>query len=137
MSASVFRGRAAYGQNDPIPMISILEDPRDMPTEMASESTSQTMLSRWNLLLQGWVKDDPENPTDPTYPLAADAVLALTRLRKDKRNILGFGGIVPCVMDVNVGSPICRPADNFVSDKAYFWLPVTLVLTEDAQKAFT
>lgn len=143
MSAAVFRGRSTYGEYDPLPMLSILEDPRNIEQDAAPNGSPSTRGS-WSLLVQGFVNDDDEgNPTDQAYWLLAEAKKALLAARtagapsvSSNQNYLGFGSKSPCVMDIRVGAGVVRPADEF-SAKAYFWLPVTLDLAEDHSQPFT
>ncbi len=134
LEGKVFRGRARYGENDPLPLVSIIEDPRPIDGVEASRG-AQTRVTPWRLIVQGFVEDDPANPTDPAYRLAADVAKALSALRtsRDKgQYILG----IKRIDDLGIASPIVRPPDD-VSDKAYFWLPVTLSLVEDPANPFT
>jgi hypothetical protein len=125
----VFRGRAAYGENDPLPMVSMIEDPRNLEQDMAP-GRSPSSQGDWNLLIQGFLEDEVLHPTDPAYFLLADVKRALVRARAQKRNILGFGGKSPCIADIRLGAGVVRPPDE-ISAKTYFWLPVTLELVED------
>lgn len=131
----VLRGRAAYGDNDPLPMISIIEDPRNLEQDMAPGG-SPVSSGDWCLLIQGFVDDEPTHPTDPAYFLLADVKRALAKARGDKRNILDLGGKKPCVEDISLGGGVVRPPDE-ISAKTYFWLPVTLTLVEDHENPFT
>lgn len=124
----VFRGRVIFGEEDPIPMVSILEVP--VPIDPINEpSTSPVGATQWELILQGWVKDDKQNPTDPAHFLLADVKrrLAIEKSRDRGNNILGLGGRVD---DLRMGSGVVRPPDD-ISAKAYFWLNVTLGLVEN------
>jgi hypothetical protein len=88
------------------------------------------------LLIQGFVKDDMDNPTDPAYVLCAEVTAAIVKAKKDKRDILGLGNRMPCVTDLAIGQPVVRPADGDVSDVAYFFLPVVLTVVEDLENPF-
>ena len=136
--ARVYRGRAWFGEDDPIPMLSLLEAD-------AADETSNTPHGvaagryEWSLMIQGFVDDDPLNPTDPAYILAADVVrrLAIETVRKltpgdrsSDSDILGIGlRGVNKLTALRVGTPMVRPADD-VSAKAYFALPLTLTTVE-------
>lgn len=142
----VFRGRDLFGgENDPIPMISILEPPLPIdqlePPITASKSTGS-----WDLLLQGFVDDDPINPTDPAHVLMADVK---RRLAIEKKRTLpnsagqpdplgmGFnGGRGNVVTDIIIGPGVVRPPGDGVSNKAYFWLTLTLKIAEDIEQPF-
>lgn len=135
LAGKVFRGRNIFGEESPLPMIAILETPVAIdqlpaPEEQASSS------GLWDISIQGFVKDDRENPTDPAYRLAADVIAALAaekrrpaqeRATKGKVQtpLLGETG----VLDIIIGSPVHRPPDD-ISGKAYFWLQITLKVAE-------
>lgn len=130
MAGKVFRGRDHFGNDDPLPMISILEG----VDEKAIAGTSAEMprgrsvqQSQWELLVQGFVEDDRYNPTDPGYRLLAIVKQKLAEIRNVKDNILGFG---PKVADLTFSAGVVRPADE-VSDKTYFWLKVRMNVAED------
>ena len=135
MTQAVFRGRLRYGSNDPETMISIIEDER--PRDSVEAPTGGTVAANgWRLLVQGFVADDSANPTDNAYILAAEARRVLVGLQQNRNNLLGLGSKNPCVTDLMIGDPIVRPADE-MSDKAYFWIPLTLKLVEDLKNPFT
>ena len=131
----VFRGRDIFGQNDVLPVISILEAP-DEGRRVDAKSPFTIQQNFWRLLIQGFVQDDPENPTDAAYLIAAHAVRSVAKLKRQKYDILGFGDKKPCVVDLEIGAPIVRPADNEVSDVSFFYFPVTLHLVEDLENPF-
>lgn len=130
----VLRGRSNYGRSDPIPMLAINEDPRNLE-HIAAPWESGVSKSEWSLLIQGWVEDDPDHPTDPAHFLLADTRAKLIDLRSDRRNILGFGHKRPMIEDILVAQGTVQPPDDY-SEKPYFWLPVTLCLVEDLADAF-
>lgn len=135
----VYRGRAFFGDGDPLPMVAVLERP-DPADELAEPPRdSQTGSYDWNLIVQGFVEDDKDDPTDTAYALLADVRhrLGLERARKDAErgripDPFGFGGNRKRnrIEELSFGPGIVRPADE-VSAKAYFWLGVTLKTIED------
>lgn len=133
--ARVYRGRTDFGFNDPRPLLSIREHPKALE-QTHGTTTSSSRAGEWELLFQGFVDDDPDNPTDPAHYMAADVVKALMAEKAQEDNILGFGGRKPCVTDIRVGAYAALPADGEVSDVAFFIMPVTLVLVEDLSKPF-
>lgn len=133
LTGAVFRGRTVFGEDDPEVMLSILEAP--IPVDQvgsAPDNTASTGL--WELLLQGFVPDDYENPTDPAHFLmaAAKVRLAYEKSRNRDFDILGLGNHVT---DLRFGAGVVRPPDE-ISDKAYFWLNVTLEIVEDLAKPY-
>lgn len=138
----VFRGRAWFGDSDPIPMVSVLEagDPFDTVAETETNSKS-VMESDWTLNIQGFLVDDKTHPTDPGYLLLADIrrVLAREAARKGamphERNPLGLGLGKNKIVRLSFGSGTVRPADD-VSAKTWLWLPATLRIVEHADDPY-
>jgi hypothetical protein len=129
----VFRGRDLYGENDPLPMISVLEDMKnreddeDDPNPHGDQAVQR---NEFRILIMGFVKNDQDNPLDPAYLLSADVIKCLGASKK-RHDILGLGNNVPSVDKMIIGSPVHRPADNDISSTAFFFLKVRLVLLEN------
>lgn len=132
MSSRVFRGRGIFGDETPVPAISILESP--IPNESPPSPVSATTVkSLWELVIQGFVRDDRTNPTDPAHLLMAEVkkVLALERLKMDwDKPEDGIFGLGQNVVALYIEPGVVRPADE-LSSKAYFWLTLRLDLVED------
>lgn len=128
LSQAVFRGRIAYGDNDPLPMVSILEAPLPLEQIMANAGEPGAV-GPWEILIQGFVDDDPKNPTDPAYHLEAEVRAALAKARQAGARAYNIFGVGACLTDLQIGAPVVRPADE-LSAKAYFWLPITLLIVE-------
>lgn len=130
LSAGVFRGRELFGENDPIPMVSILEAVDEFDQSMSPRG-GEGSSGPWPLLIQGFVDDDLENPTDPAHHLMAEVkrqlVVERQRARDYRDGILGLAGQVDAL---NFSAGVVRPPDG-ISGKAYFWLRVDLTLVED------
>lgn len=135
MRKAVFRGRVRYGPKDPLPMLSILEAPIPLDV-IQSRGANPNSSGPWELLIQGFVKDDSKNPSDPAHHLMAEvkAVLALEKLRRNDRqpDMFGLGGRV---LEMQIGQGSVRPPDE-VSDKAFFWLTLTLRIAETLDKPY-
>lgn len=135
MSRAVFRGRLYYGDNDPLPMLSILEPAQ---STLPALNNDGNISGDWEVLIQGFVKDDPKNPTDPAYRLQADVMRRLGQeqgRRDDGRtlNVLGLGGgngLGNEIVEMKIGHGVVRPSDD-ISTKAYFWLTLTFKIIED------
>jgi hypothetical protein len=128
----VFRGRLIYGENDPLPMLSLLEVP--IPIDQLPPPVDAAQSSGlWEMMIQGFAVDDRANPTDPAHVLMADVKkrLALEKKKTDwnkpEQGILGLGRYVT---GMYIGPGVVRPPDE-ISAKAYFWLTITLDLAED------
>lgn len=133
----VFRGRSVFGDETPLPALSILEAP--IPIDQLPSAKDNTALAgTWELVLQGWVKDDKANPTDPAHVLLADVkrILAFERTKCDwdepEDGILGLGQYVTAMY---IGPGVVRPPDE-ISSKAFFWLTITLDIAEELTEPY-
>lgn len=133
----VFRGRDFFGENDPLPMLSVLEDPRaEMPFN--GPTTSGKSQNQFRVLIQGFVPDDKDNPLDPAYAMSAEVIKALVEAKQSKTGVLGLNRQMraPCVMGFSVGQPVHRPGRDEIAPHAYFLVGVTLLLAEDLEDPF-
>lgn len=128
LSESVFRGRTIFGDGDPLPMVSILEPPVDLD-QLRVPDGGDTISGPWNLLIQGFVEDEKDNPTDDAHLLLADVKKRLgLEMRKSRDfDLLGLG---KHVTRLQLSPGVVRPPDNEVSSNAYFVLSVTLNVVE-------
>lgn len=132
ISQAVFRGRATFGDDDPIPMISILENPRQDGTKTAA-TNGVVRSQQWSLLMQGWSADDDENPTDPAYEFLYDVERRLSEITQTEpisgrpvdKDIYLLGGLIS---NLTVGDAVVRPPEPQVSSKAFFFLPISILL---------
>lgn len=128
LSGKVFRGRDIFGEDDPLPLVCILEAIEEKP-QVPTPQAGVHSTGPWELQIQGFVQDDYYNPTDPAHHLMAEVKKRLVEERtRDRGNdILGMGGKVK---DISISHGVVRPADE-VSAKAYFWLRISLGLVEN------
>lgn len=143
----VFRGRAWFGDSDPIPMISVLEAPDEADDFLDEPFDGKQEGGDWRLFVQGFVNDDPFNPTDPAYRLLADVRRRLLAERRRKHSTarhqpdpFGLGvarsdGSGNAVLGLTVGKGAVRPADD-VSAKAYFWMVITIKMIENGDNPY-
>jgi hypothetical protein len=136
LTDSVFRGRLLFGEDDPLPMASIIEPA--LPEEFYGSMPDGANFSpdMWNLVIQGWVEDDHKNPTDPAHILLADVKQRLILERKKtaglNRNALGMG---KRLTGIEIGPGVVRPPDQ-QSDRAYFWLTLKLGIVENLEEPY-
>jgi hypothetical protein len=138
LTDKVFRGRMFVTNNDPVPMVSILEniDPDRYPRRAGGENEHAKTAEDWILLVQGWAENDAENPTDPAYELMADVRKALAKIIKRRapdepgpeNPNYRLGGLI-AGMTMEPG--IARPPLEQVSAKAFFWMRVSIKFVED------
>lgn len=149
LTGKVFRGRLIFGDNDPVPMISIIEPP--LPNEMRpSPLVSAAEDGWWDIIVQGFVRDDRDNPTDPAHVAMADVKkrLAQELARKGPGSALRqpdpFGVSFNAdgttrknrIEQFKIGAGVVRPPEEAVSTKAYFWLTLKLKIVEDNSDPF-
>lgn len=137
LTGKVYRGRLVFTQEEPY-ALSLLESPKpDFPLEVGSGVQRKDV---WNLLLQGFVPDDANNPSDQAYGLKAVTEHRLSRLiaRNDQGNplypqeyLLG-----KTVIEMNIGQGIVRPPGKEVSNSAVFYLPLTIQLDHRLDQPF-
>lgn len=133
----VVRGRLHIGDDEPLPMVSLLEPPMvAQPTDTSKQVGNTLRHGNWDIIIQGWVRDDPVNPTDAAYQLEAEVRcrLAMEMKRSDARpgsssgrNYFGLGNKI---LNMTVGLPVVRPNEH-VSEQAVFYLVLTLQISED------
>ena len=138
-TGKVFRGRLYYGSNDPLPMLTILEPPLP-PDRVPAPINSSVTKGPWEIIIQGFVPDDRDNPTDPAHFAMADVKkrLAIEAKRKGVPPMnmpdpfgMGHGDRKSYIENVKIGPGVVRPPEDGVSAKAYFWLTLTLNIVED------
>jgi len=133
--AHVWRGRGFTGPALKLPALSILEgiNPDREPDTVGNRHDMQK--DSWILLVQGWVDDDNENPTDPAHALMADVKMAISKFASNMTT-LGFEG-TPWgeVSQIVIEPGVVRPPDQ-ISDKAYFWMRIVLQIIEPTDDPF-
>lgn len=134
LTGRVFRGRANYGRGDPVPMVSLLQS-TDIEVETDGAGNEALRKGSKMYLLQGWVEEDPKNPTDPAHELLAELKHAMALLMGDYEDPL-FGLRAhhpenkPLVQDFDINMGLVRPPDEVSPLHAYCWLPVRIGLVE-------
>ncbi len=137
----VFRGRDVFGESDPVPMVYLLETPTEQD-QIPGQSDNPTITGPWEILIGGYVDSDINNPTDPAHRLMGEVKSVLGKQKERKKpmtqiaDYFGFGDRKTNVIKGFQISPgIVRPPDE-VSAKAYFYLTVTLTITEDTSRPY-
>lgn len=135
--ARVVRGRIMIGNDEPLPMVSLVEPPMAIePISTRRQPDNTKRVGDWELIVQGWAQDDPENPTDVAYQLEAEVRrrLALEKNRPGARpgSLVGhnFFGLGNKVLNFTIGTPVVRPNEH-ISEQAVFYLVLTLEIAED------
>lgn len=128
LSNSVWRGITVFGEGHPVPCVSLLESlnpDRDMQQAGVDNGRKQT--DKWVLLIQGWVDDDSDNPTDPAHALMADVKKALAQVWDSSSEYYRLGNNLIATAAMEPGT-VRPPDDN--SSKAYFYLRFIVTVSE-------
>lgn len=120
--------------------LSILEAPRPVVGQGAGHH-GHARLETWTLLVQGWPKDDKNNPSDPAYELKAAVEQWLYRLvAVDNR---GGEGLYPEYLlggdlaSLTIGQGVVRPPEQEGASRlAMFYLPLILEITTDISNPY-
>lgn len=140
LSQAVFRGRLAFGDSDPIPMVSVVESTK--PENVSTAANGLERRADWALIVQGWVKNDPFNPCDEAYQLMAAVekqlgkIVEVNRFTGDGKYpdsyLLGSGGSMGnnLIAGFKYGPGVVSPPREQVSSNAFFFLPVWITLAE-------
>ena len=136
----VVRGRLFLGDSEPAYMVSIIEPPSAVEAILNRGPDNTTRAGEWDILIQGWARDDEDNEEcDLAYALAADVHKALGAELKRTRtgrpgapDILGFAGKVE---SMKIGTPVIRPSEE-VSGYGVFYTILTLKIVEDIADPF-
>ena len=135
LSEAVFRGRSVFGDEAPKTMLSILEATRP-DSGMTVGTNGEGRKENWQLLLQGWCPDDPENPTDNLYMLMHVVERQLQKIIATN----DFTGapthadaymLGRTITNFSFGPGVVRPPTEGVSSRAFFYLPVVAGLTKE------
>lgn len=145
-ASSIFRGRVLFGDTDPVPMVAIYEPPIPLDQQGVPFDLDRA-LGGYELYIQGFVKDDSKNPTDPAHYLMADVKkrLAAEKVRLYQKglhdtNVLGLGQRNNRRNHIDkldvIGPGVVRPPVEGQSNKAFFWLNVIFQIVEDIADPF-
>ena len=144
------RGRLIYGDEDPNvglgmgedvpeailedkPFVAILEEPFAFEQDLAPQE-GVTATDPYEVIMQGWVTDNKDHPTDNAHFLLADVKRRLAALKEDerfpKRRVFRFGTPKNLVTSVTWDGGVVRPTET-VSGYANFWMRATFGVSED------
>lgn len=138
---NVYRGRAQFGDETPLPALNILESPKP---DIAITAAENGIVHRedWLLFVQGWIHaTDPNQPCDDAYNFMACTELELSKIIAVDKNsgepqYPGVYLIDNLIAGLSIGPGVCRPPQEGVSASSFFYLPVNVTLTTDCSKPF-
>lgn len=136
LAGRVFRGRTQFGDETPLPCLTVLESPQN--TEGNPGDYARLIRNtRWTIFIQGFVADDKDNPTDPAYELKAHVERRLAEIVEQRNGrpahpaLYRLGGLIA---ELEIGNGVVRPPQRELSDKAFFWLPVVITYSSNAAR---
>lgn len=149
LTGKVHRGVAVFTADSnqwPLPLLSILESPKPGNASFTGEDYSERA-ETWELLVQGWTNDDIDNPTDNAHWLMADVESRLGLLNGEDEygrsyspeyHLLGDhpDGSGKLIAGITFGPGVVRPPTDHVSSKAFFYLPVRIMLAYDSGQPY-
>lgn len=143
MTGRVFRGRPIYGDDDPLPMISILELLQADADLQVAGLNNLNRLETWILLIQGFVEGQPDNPTDDAYQLKAAiehrlSLCIATDSYGDPKVPAAYmlGLYKNGITGMQIGPGIVSPPREGISAYSFCYLPLGIDLTIDLSNPF-
>lgn len=145
----VFRGRAILGEEiKPLPAIAVIESPISDPAVTYIGNDLEMRRDRLTFLIQGRIDDtksDSDNgeiqSTDIAYWLEAAVESRLARIQKTDRQgnpvYPGEWNLGNLITEMEIGSPVVRPAEKTVSATAFFFLPVRVGIAKRSDQPYT
>ena len=136
----VFRGRAVFGDDTPVPCIAILEGPTPDANPAVGGTNHSVRADDWLLYVQGWVAAPEDHPTDPAYQLLASVEKRLSEIVSVRASgapaypdTYMLGGLIA---GIEFGPGVVRPAQDQVSSRPCFYLPVVVRLPVDVSRPY-
>lgn len=118
---NVFRGQAKFGSDQPTPFVSVLESLRPDPRPKPSGLGKVHRIDDWELLVQGWVDESRQYPTDDLYKLKAQVEKRLAEVQFPGQSVYRLGGLIN---DLQIGPGVVRAATPQVGGAESFYLPL-------------
>lgn len=121
LTDKVFRGRSRFGADEPLPFVSILESLRPDQQPIPAGEGKQRRLDDWELLVQGWVDENREFPTDDLYNLKAAIEKRLAEVMTEGSPVYRLGNLIS---ELRIGPGVVRAATPQVGGAEAFYLPL-------------
>lgn len=133
LSGKVFRGRSKFGSDEVLPFVSILESLRPDQQPIPGGQGGVRRLDDWELLLQGWVDENREFPTDDLYNLKAAVEKRLAEANIEGNPVYRFGGLID---KIRIGPGVVRAATPQVGGAEAFYLPLLVTYAINVSDPF-
>ena len=136
-----YRGKLIVSAKEVENCLSILEAPRPVIGQPAGHN-GHVRLETWTLLVQGWPKDDKENPSDPAYDMKAAVEQWLYRIIavREQDGLPMYPDLYMLGDDLaslTIGQGVVRPPEQEGASRlAMFYLPLILEITTDIRNPY-
>lgn len=121
LSAAVYRGVTRFGSDQALPFVSILESLRPDPNPREAGTEKLVREDTWELLVQGWVDENRQFPTDQLYQLKGAVEKRLAELVTAGNPAYRLGGLVT---KLRIGPGVVRAATPQPGGAEAFYLPL-------------
>jgi hypothetical protein len=136
-----YRGKLIVSAKEVEDCLSILEAPRPTIGAPAGHEGYRRK-ETWTLLVQGWPKDDKENPSDPAYAMKAAVEQWLYRIIaiNEQDGLPKYPDLYMLgndLVSLTIGQGVVRPPEQEGASRlAMFYLPLILEITTDVSNPY-
>lgn len=123
LTGKVFRGQSRFGQDQPLPFVSILESLRPDPRPREGGEERLRRIDIWELALQGWVNENREFPTDDLYRLKGAVEMRMAEIAEGVSPAYRLGGLID---RMRIGPGVVRAATPQTGGAEAFYLPLQI-----------
>ena len=132
---SVVRGRLDLGDagKAPRPGVAIVEEPFAFEADL-QPATGKGRPIPYELILQGFVKDEIEHPSDMAHILLADVKARLAALKLDENGrpwVFRIGSSYNSVTALSLDDGVVRPVVEQLVEDTGFWMRISLLVVEN------
>lgn len=131
LAGKVYRGISKFGADQPLPFVSILESMRPDQRTVDGGLEKLHRKESWELLIQGWVDENREYPTDDLYGLKGCVekriaeIVAMDNFGNPVYPaVFRLGGLI---VELKIGPGVVRAATPQVGGAEAFYLPIIVV----------
>lgn len=147
LKGRVYRGRQTFGEEAPVPSLSIIEGTPDPAPDYANETLQK---NAWLVLLQGWIESTSDlYPTDAVYTFKAAIQMQLANISARKPGSpspldpdnywLGkdsSGAYLIADLKIGLGFVSGARQDQLASALPFFYLPLAIDLAYDSTNPY-
>lgn len=121
LTGHVYRGVTRFGADQPLPFVSILESLRPDPRPEEAGVEKLIREEKWELLVQGWVDENRDFPTDTLYQLKAAVEKRMAEIVQEASPVYRLGKLIT---GLRIGPGVVRAATPQAGGAEAFYLPI-------------